>query len=241
MRPATWSVSTILSCPTTASRSRQPSRRRSRPHSSPDAWGLGRRPVPRAVSAKEEFSPAAPPGADIGYAALATGDINHDGFPDIVAASHFGKVQTFLSDGRGGFTEQILQREDGYVAAQLADVNGDGHLDLILLGYRTAGIEVYLGDGRGNWRLHTTLPQPRPGRTMPGRDLVVGDLNHDGHVDLVAAFQRWGVYIYYGDGRGGFIGGPVDFHSADREFQSLALADVDKDGHPHIVINATSS
>lgn len=190
---------------------------------------------------KGDFSPVAPTWADIGYAALATGDINHDGFPDIVAASHFGKVQTFLSDGRGGFTEQILQREDGYVAAQLADVNGDGHLDLILLGYQKAGIEVYLGDGRGNWTLHTTLPQPRPGRTMPGRDLVVGDLNHDGHVDLVAAFQRWGVYIYYGDGRGGFTGGPVDFHSADREFQSLALADVNKDGHPDIVINGTSS
>jgi len=190
---------------------------------------------------KGAFSAVEPTWTDIGYAALATGDINHDGFPDIVAASHFGRIQTLLSDGRGGFVEKILQGKDGYVAAQLADINGDGHLDLILLGYQKAGIEVYLGDGSGNWTLQTTFPEPRPGRTMPGRALVVGDLNHDGHVDLVAAFQRWGVYIYYGDGRGGFTGGPVDFPSADREFQSLALADVNKDGHPDIVINGTSS
>jgi FG-GAP-like repeat len=42
------------------------------------------------------FTPITPTWTDIGYAALATGDINHDGFPDIVGASHFGKVQTLL-------------------------------------------------------------------------------------------------------------------------------------------------
>src|SRR6267143_1199356 len=141
---------------------------------------------------KGAFAPVKPTWTDIGYAGLATGDINGDGFPDIVAASHFGRVQTLLSDGKGGFTEKILRREDGYVAAQLADLDGDGHLDLIIVGYDKAGIEVYLGDGTGNWKLHTRLPAPLPGDTMPGRALVVGDLNHDGHLDLVAAFQRWG-------------------------------------------------
>src|SRR2546426_9345536 len=186
------------------------------------------------------FTPLEPTWTDIGYAALATGDINRDGFPDIVAASHFGGVQTLLNDGRGRFTEKIFRGEDGYVAAALADVNEDGHLDLILVGYAKVGIEVYFGDGTGNWRLHTRLPDPRPARTMAGRALVVGDLNHDGHLDLVAAFQLWGVYIYYGDGRGGFTGGPVEFYSANRAFESVALADVNKDGHPDVVINGTS-
>jgi hypothetical protein len=186
---------------------------------------------------KGGFTPVKPTWTDIGYGALATGDINGDGFPDIVTASHFGRVQTLLSDGRGGFTEKTFRGEDGYVAAQLADVNGDGQLDLILVGYETAGLQVYLGDGTGNWRLHMTLPVPRPGQIMPGRALAVGDLNHDGHLDLVAAFQRWGCYIYYGDGRGGFTGGPVDFYSPTQEFQSLVLGDVNKDGHPDIVVS----
>jgi hypothetical protein len=190
---------------------------------------------------KGTLTPMVPTWSDIGYAALATGDINGDGFPDIVVASHFGRIQTLLSDGKGGFTEKVLRGSDGYAAAQLADLNGDGHLDLILLGYLKSGIEIYVGDGKGNWTLHTTLPQARPGQFMPGRDLVVGDLNHDGHLDLVAAFQRWGVYVYYGDGRGGFTGGPVDFHSQSREFQSIAVADVNRDGHLDIAINGTFS
>src|SRR6266404_2734207 len=101
---------------------------------------------------KGAFTPIKPTWTDIGYAGLATGDINGDGFPDIVAASHFGRVQTLLSDGKGGFTEKILRREDGYVAAQLADLDGDGYLDLILVGYEKAGLEIYLGDGTGNWK-----------------------------------------------------------------------------------------
>jgi FG-GAP-like repeat len=186
---------------------------------------------------KGTFSQMQPKWTDIGYAALATGDINHDGFPDIVAASHFGKVQTLLSDGRGGFTEKLLRREDGYVDAQLADLNGDSQVDLILLGYQKAGIEVYLGDGTGNWRIHRTLPERRLGPSMPGRALVIGDLNGDGHLGIVAAFQRWGIYIYYGDGRGSFEGGHVEFYSPNREFKSLALGDVNKDGNLDLVIN----
>jgi len=186
---------------------------------------------------KGGFSPINPTWSDIGYGALATGDINGDGFPDIVAASHFGGVQTLLSDGQGRFTEKILRRDDGHVAAQLADVNGDGHLDLILLGYRNAGIEVYFGDGTGNWTLNIALPESRPGRIMPGRALVVSDLNGDGQLDLVSAFQRWGIYVYHGDGQGNFRGGPVELAAPSTELQALALGDVNKDGRLDLVIN----
>jgi hypothetical protein len=56
-------------------------------------------------------------------------------------------------------------------------------------------------------------------------------------------WQRFsaGVYVYYADGRGGFTGGPVDFHSDNREFQSVVLGDVNHDGHPDIVIEGTSA
>lgn len=172
-----------------------------------------------------------------GYAALATGDINRDGFPVIVSASHFGTVQTLLSSGTGAFSEKILPRDDGYIAAQLADINGDSLLDLVLVGYQKAGIEIYLGDGIGNWNLQRTLPDPLPGQSMPGRDVLVADLNHDGYLDLVAAFQRWGLYIYYGDGRGGFSGGTATFRQPAHTPEWLALADINEDGHQDLAIN----
>lgn len=177
-----------------------------------------------------------PTWTDSGYGALAAGDINRDGFPDIVSAPHFGRVQTLLSNDEGGFTEKTLPREDGYVAAQLAALNGDGFLDLVLVGYRKAGVEIYSGDDAGNWTLQKTLPESRPPETMPGRDVIVADLNHDGHTDIVAAFQRWGLYIYYGDGRGGFTGGPATFRRPEHTPESLAVGDVNKDGHLDLAV-----
>jgi hypothetical protein len=190
---------------------------------------------------KGAFRSTQPTWTDIGYGAIAAGDINGDKFPDIVVASHFARVQTLLSDGKGTFTERIIDRDDGHVAAQLADLNGDRHLDLVLLGFEKAGVEIYFGDGSGKWTLHKTLVEAKPNETMPGRDLVLGDLNQDGHLDIVAAFQRSGVYIYYGAGRGEFSGGLEPFASADHNFESVALGDVNNDRKIDIVINGTTS
>src|SRR2546423_9797108 len=75
---------------------------------------------------KGGFNPITPTWTDVGYGALATGDINGDGFPDIVVASHFGGVQTLLSDARGGVTEKAARRGDGALGGQRAPVYRDG-------------------------------------------------------------------------------------------------------------------
>ena len=179
---------------------------------------------------------------DIGYGPITQGDINGDGRPDIVVASHFAKIQTLINDGRGGFVETIMVGNDGYAAAVLADLDGDGRPELLLLGYEMAGLEIYRGDGAGKWTLTRKLPEGDRPKTLVGRSLAVADLNHDGHLDIVAAFQGAGVHVFYGDGKGGFTGGRVaEFTSASGEFESVAVADVNKDGHLDIVINGVSS
>jgi hypothetical protein len=160
---------------------------------------------------KDTFKPIEPAWPDIGYGALATGDVNADGIPDLVTAGHMGRVQTLLGDGLGGFTEKVFTSADGYAGAQPADLNEDGRLDLVLVGFQRSGLQIYFGDGTGDWKTPNTLPEPRPGNNVPGRAVAIADLNHDRHLDLVVAFQRWGVYVYYGDGHGGFSGTSVDF------------------------------
>ena len=161
-----------------------------------------------------------------GYSGLAAGDINGDGHLDLLAASHFHRIYTFLGHGAGQFTDSSLEAKDGYVAARLSDVNADGNPDAIVLGAERAGIEIYLGDGTGKWALGTRLME----RNI-GRDFALGDVNADGKLDIVSSFARHGIVVFLRDETGGWVGNPTGFYSASREFRSVALADVNQDGH----------
>ena len=182
------------------------------------------------------FTPMPPRWSSAGYGPIAVGDLNGDGYPDFVVASHFGQIQTVLSDGRGGFTDRVLRRSGAvFVAAELADLDGDGRLELVLLA-ESARAQIFRAETPGAWTFVQDVGDPPP-HVHSGRALAIADLNHDGHLDLVVAIQGPGVSIYYGDGRGNFKGGRVDFRSANAEFEAIAVADVNKDGHPDIVIN----
>lgn len=69
-----------------------------------------------------------------------------------------------------------------------------------------------------------------------GRSLSTGDINHDGHLDLVIASTERGLYLYAGNGKGRFepMGEAGPF--ADKHVFNAALADLDNDGWQDLVI-----
>lgn len=167
-----------------------------------------------------------------GYSGLAAGDINRDGHFDLLAASHFSRLHTFLGDGAGQFTDRVIHTRDGYTSAELADVDGDGQLDAIVLGWQKTGIEIYRGNGTGQWKLTTQLMAG-----AIGRDLTVADVNEDGKGDIVVATANRGVIVYLQNDMGGWSVQPTGFASATHEFRSLALGDINRDGHLDIALN----
>lgn len=80
------------------------------------------------------------------------GDVNRDGNGDVVALQTGGTVRLFLSTGAGTFAEKINAAPPGYAArdGEIGDLNGDGHLDLILVPPAPReDLIVLLGDGGG--------------------------------------------------------------------------------------------
>lgn len=167
-----------------------------------------------------------------GYSGLAAGDINGDGHVDLLAASHFNRFHTFLGDGTGQFTETVVKTIDGYTSSELVDLDGDGQLDAIVLGWQKTGIEIYQGDGSGNWDLTTRLMEG-----AIGRDLTLADFNADGKIDIVGATANRGVVVYLQNHIGDWTAHPTEFVSATHEFRSLAVGDVNRDGHLDIALN----
>ena len=130
----------------------------------------------------------------------------------------------------------------GTGALTLADLNGDGHLDLLVNRVRY-GIELRFGNGRGQF-------SPAPGGPLalgiePGAT-ALGDVTADGHPDLVAVHKdRDNEYItvFMGDGHG-FPSNGQGLRRTKRYGTSKAiefwkpvirLADVDGNGSTDIV------
>jgi hypothetical protein len=114
------------------------------------------------------------------------GDLDGDHHVDLaVVAEGTESVATFLGNGQGGFTAGPTLtpfNQEMPSAVALADFDGDGTLDLAVVGlYGT--IDVFSGDGKGGWKAAPFVAAPG---SLP-TSLVVGDFNSDGKPDLAIA------------------------------------------------------
>ncbi len=122
----------------------------------------------------------------------------------------------------------------------MADMNGDGIPDIVSPPPRTAGNKpvIFLGDGHGKfteWPLtFTSQGKPISAFNVDYGGIAAGDIDHDGHMDMVSASHGGGLNALFGDGKGKFEvsaqGLPRDFSS-----QSVTLVDADRDGKLDIV------
>ena len=158
------------------------------------------------------------------------GDFNEDGHQDVAVIASSG-FDVFLGQGDGSFGPGIaLQGSNPPTGFRIvsADVNADGHLDLVTgFGSTFPGTRVHWGDGTGIFSESTF--------TGPGYNFALGDLNGDGYLDTVSAviskFPNYtgGLWVNYGRPEktmsfGGKYGAP--FAAPGR----VAAADLNGDG-----------
>jgi len=185
-----------------------------------------------------------------GAESLVLGDINEDGFLDIVSvASDLGGFSVYLGDGSGVLWKEIL-KEDGLPSGNdpesgdqneagwatdllLHDMNGDGHLDLAAAYY--AGPRVWLGNGKGQWEpAFDGIPDGLFGGIYWG--IEAGDVNEDGKPDLVVSSVVNGPMVYLQKADGSWESSPDVMPRMKGGAYGLALDDLDGDGHLDIVV-----
>ena len=166
-------------------------------------------------------------------------DVNQDGKPDIVVAnSEAGTLTILLGDGRGRFSPSAGSPVPaGHLPNDIAvaDMNHDGHPDLIIANHQSPYITILLGDGRGGFRPAPGSPFDVHSNPHP-HGLAVGAFGETGNLDVVT--DSWGnnqVELLQGDGSGRLITPGRFFSVGKRPYERLRSADFDKDDHPDIV------
>src|SRR5579864_7288755 len=121
--------------------------------------------------------------------AVAVGDFNGDGKPDLVATSGlFGAagssaVEVLLGNGDGTFqAATILAADVNPRGVAVGDFNHDGKLDLAILDQNTNDVSFLFGNGNGTFQAAVNFPAG----TSPTA-LAAGDFNGDGITDLAVA------------------------------------------------------
>jgi hypothetical protein len=196
-----------------------------------------------------EFQQVVLSNAQINYGVhdVAVGDFDGNGIDDVVLSGYNGPTLVFMGQGDTDSSGAVEMAEYGTpvsvanAAGQnygttVADLNGDGHQDIVQANYTAGPIEILYGDGSGGFtqRLFT---DPGGENTL---DVAVGDLNGDGRADMVAARSNGQDDILYlnqgdtdGDGQDDFARSV--FHSGGDNME-VEFADLDGDGDLDVIM-----
>lgn len=178
-------------------------------------------------------------------------DLNGDGLDDVLII-HGSYIDVLLASNDGSFSAPVSYASAYIVppfevasssfhpyagsgslnvsAAGIADVNGDGHLDILVANGATATYLTYLGNGNGTFQTSASSG------SLPGSfsDAIFADVNGDGKLDLVT--NSW---VFLANPAGGFDP-PVSLTGAPASTcnwlpGTIAVGDLNGDGWPDVV------
>jgi hypothetical protein len=179
---------------------------------------------------------------------IVAADFNGDGILDIAVDSwQENKVLVLPGKGDGTFetpgTKFDVGREP-YQRLRSADLNGDGHPDIVTSNWEGGSVTVLLGDGRGGFARAGGKDIPVPAYPFC---VAIADFDGDQKLDIAIGHysghaddpRKDGLSLLYGDGHGGFSLAGDSPVRVGHYPAMITAADVNADGIADIILPNT--
>ena len=158
-----------------------------------------------------------------GQMPIGTGDLDNDGFVDVIATDIRGGTNIYLHPGRGDgtFKPVIVATLPIRAPAQVVDVDGDGTRDLV--GFAQDAVRVYPGHGDFTFGTPTILKTG-----LIAQHMTAADLNADGLIDVAAVTMgERSIDVFLNQGGFVFIRSSI---ALGRQGLGVTARDVNGDG-----------
>jgi hypothetical protein len=179
----------------------------------------------------------------LGWTVVAVTDLNGDGHPDVIWENDGTRqVAVWYMGGAQGNEFQFLDWISsgplpGWTVAAMADLDGNGHPDVIWQNDSTRQVAIwYMGGALGNQFQSLGWISSAP--VVDWRVVSVVDLNGDGHVDVVWQNDstRQAVVWYMGGAQGDQVQFSDWISNGSLPGWTIAgMTDLDGDGHPDLL------
>ncbi len=195
------------------------------------------------VGASQPFTTQVTPCASyVSPAGRAYGDLDGDGRVDFITSQKYETEGNYgRSLGDGTFATRCISFPAYLRALELADVTGDGELDIVFPAVpsvwgRPTDLWVMPGLGDGNFQRGYAM------ELGPLADqITTGDIDADGDIDVVTSRANSGLMVLHNDGSGRFVVAQELTREAGHLYTRLRLADFDGDGRPDLAARQGNS
>ena len=176
------------------------------------------------------------PNATSCYAtSLAAGDFNQDGMMDVATGNSCGTATLLLGSLSNPFkTASEIKVGGGPCLVKVADMNLDGRLDMVVTAQGAGTLSVGMNTGNGQIVGSTVISFGQG--SLPG-GIAIADFNLDKYPDVAVSLSGMNAVMVFPDS--GMNGPPMNFPAGIPTPQSIAAADVNRDGMIDLVVGSS--